>query len=625
MTKRNDNARLLIAAALGGLVGAAAALLFAPKSGRETRAQLSEKGQQVKKLAQQGAATVTPLIALQPVVRLPKSHRYDYDAIIVGGGHNGLVTAAYLAKAGRKVLVLERRTIVGGAAVTEELIPGFKFSSCADGLPGLSPTVVRNLNLSRHGLEYLTADPAIFAPQPDGRALTIWRDPQRTVREIERFSKQDAARYPDFTALIGKVSSLVGALMTVTPPHMPRPTAADMPELLKLLAPARRLSKKDIHDTLRILPMSVADLLDEWFESDALRGLIAARGITGITWGPRAAGTAYIMLCGCAGDGQPFSAGGIVKGGMGGLTEAIARAARHYGTEIRTGVEVAEIVVEQGHTNGVRLTNGQMITAAAIISNADPRTTFMKLVDPAYLDPFFVKQVQNIKYRSSGARVHLALKELPQFMALTPSFTPPVNGGGWGGYLRGYTRIAPSLNYLEKAFDAAKYGEFARQPYLDVTIPSLADPSLAPAGQHVMSVYMQYAPYCLKQGSGGAEEQGGNGWDDEQRTALGQVVIDTLAQYAPNIHEVILQTKVLTPLDLEQIYNLPEGNPSHGEMTLDQFLYMRPVPGYAQYRAPIEGLYMCGAGTHPGGGVTGLPGYNAAREILKDWGYLLNK
>jgi phytoene dehydrogenase-like protein len=404
--------------------------------------------------------------------------------------------------------------------------------------------------------------------------------------------------------LIGKVSRLVGALMTVTPPHMPRPAAADIPELLKLLDPARRLSKKDIRDTLRILPMSVSDLLDEWFESDAVRGLIAARGVTGITWGPRAAGTAYMLLYSCAGDGQPFGSGGMVKGGMGGLTQAIARAARHYGAEIRTGVEVVEIIIERGQTNRVRLANGQVITAAAIISNADPRTTFMKLVDPAYLDPFFVKQVQNIKYRGSGARVHLALKELPQFTALTP----PLTGGDGGGYLRGSIRIAPSLNYLEKAFDAAKYGQFARQPYLDVTIPSLADPSLAPPGQHVMSIYMQYAPYRLREGN----------WED-CREALGEVVIDTLSQYAPNLRETILQSKVLTPLDLEQIYGLPEGNPNHGEMTLDQFLYMRPVPGYAQYRAPIEGLYLCGAGTHPGGGVTGLPGYNAAREILKDW------
>ncbi|MBE7474869.1 MAG: amine oxidase [Anaerolineae bacterium] len=624
MTKRNDNARLLIAAALGGLVGAATALLFAPKSGKETRAQLNEKGQQVKQLAsslksgemlmRRGGEEAkrgkrARFFASSP--RLPSRHRYDYDALIIGGGHNGLVMAAYLAKAGRKVLVLERRAIVGGAAVTEELIPGFKFSSCADGLGGLSPAIVRDLNLQRHGLEYLSADPAIFAPQPDGRALTIWRDVNRATQEIENFSKKDAARYPDFINLIGKVSSLVGALMTVTPPHMPRPAAADIPELLKLLGPARQLSKKDIHDTLRILPMSVADLLDEWFESDAVRGLIAARGISGITWGPRAAGTAYTLLYSCAGDGQPFGSGGIVKGGMGGLTQAIAGAARHYGAEIRTGVEVAEIIVERGQTNGVRLANGQVITAAAIISNADPRTTFMKLVDPAYLDPFFVKQVQNIKYRGSGARVHLALKELPQFTALTPPFASPVNGEGWGGYLRGYTRIAPSLNYLEKAFDAAKYGQFARQPYLDVTIPSLLDPSLAPAGQHVMSIYMQYAPYNLREGA----------WDDCRET-LGQVVIDTLTEYAPNLKKSILHSQVLTPLDLEQIYGLPEGNPHHGEMTLDQFLYMRPVPGYAQYRAPIEGLYLCGAGTHPGGGVTGLPGYNAAREILKDWGII---
>jgi phytoene dehydrogenase-like protein len=409
-----------------------------------------------------------------------------------------------------------------------------------------------------------------------------------------------------------------------------------MPELLKLLGPARQLSKKDIHDTLRILPMSVSDLLDEWFESDAVRGLIAARGITGITWGPRAAGTAYMLLYSCAGDGRAFSSGGIVKGGMGGLTQALAGAARRYGVEIRTEAEVAEIVVERGQASGVRLANGQVVTAAAIISNADPRTTYMRLVDPQVLDPFFVKQVQNIKYRGSGARVHLALRELPQFTALTSPSIPPLAGAEGGvEYLRGYTRIAPSLDYLEKAFDAAKYGQFARRPYLDVTIPSLADPSLAPAGQHAMSIYMQYAPYCLKQEREGDEEarrrgtgEQGNGrlegwragsWDDGQRRALGETVIDTLAEYAPNLKAAILDSRVLTPLDLETIYGLPEGNPNHGEMTLDQFLYMRPVPGYAQYRAPIQGLYLCGAGTHPGGGVTGLPGYNAAREILKDW------
>ncbi len=532
-------------------------------------------------------------------------HRYDYDAVIIGGGHNGLVTAAYLARAGRKALVLERRPIVGGAAVTEELIPGFKFSSCADGLGSLAPKIVQDLHLHQHGLEYLAADPAIFAPQPDGRALTIWRDPHRTAQEIERFSQKDAARYPDFIKLVSKVSRVVGALMTVIPPHMPRPTLADGKELLKLLGPARQLSKKEIHDMLRILPMSVADWVDEWFESDAVQGLIAARGVTGITWGPRAAGTAYMLLYSCAGDTHAFGSGGIVKGGMGGLTQAIAKAAQHIGrgVEIRTGAEVVEIIVENGRTHSVCLANGQVISAAVVISNADPRTTFLKLVDPAYLDPFFMRQVQNIKYRGSGARVHLALKELPQFI---PPF--PLHSGGRVEGAVGHIRIAPSLNYLEKAYDAAKYGQFSRQPYLDVTLPSLADPSLAPPGQHVMSIYVQYAPYHLREGN----------WED-CREALGEVVIDTLAQYAPNLREVILHRKVLTPLDLERIYGLPEGNPHHGEMTLDQFLYMRPVPGYAQYRTPIQGLYLCGAGTHPGGGVTGLPGYSAAREILKDW------
>ncbi|MFN8455324.1 MAG: FAD-dependent oxidoreductase [Anaerolineae bacterium] len=631
MTKRNNNTKLLIATVLGGLVGAAVALLFAPTSGQETRRQLAEKGQQAKRLAsdikngtklmRRGGEEAKRggrgrFFARFASPRLPSPHRYDYDAIIIGGGHNGLVTAGYLAKAGRKVLVLERRPIIGGAVVTEELLPGFKFSSCADGLGSLSPKIVRDLQLHRYGLEYLPADPAIIAPQPDGRILTIWRDPQRTAAEIEPFSKKDAARYPAFVELMGKVSSVVGALMTVTPPRLPRPTAADLPELLKLLGPARRLSKKEMHDTLRLLPMSIADLLDEWFESDALRGVIAAQAVTGITWGPRAAGTVYTFLCGCA--GHNFGCGGgQVKGGMGGLTQALAGAARHYGAEIRTGTTVAEIMVKAGQTHAVRLADGQTITAAAIISNADPRSTFLQLLDPAVLDPFFVKQTQNIKYRGSAARVHLALQELPKF---TPPLIPPLTGGG-------SIRIAPSLNYLEKAYDTAKYGQFSRQPYLDVTIPSLADPSLAPAGRHVMSIYMQYAPYKLR-GSGGAGEQrnGGmedgriEGWDDGQREALQETVIDTLSQYAPNLRETILHSKVLTPLDLEQIYGLPEGNPNHGEMTLDQFWYMRPVPGYAQYRAPIEGLYLCGAGTHPGGGVTGLPGYNAAREILKDWG-----
>lgn len=605
MTQQNNHRRLWLVAILSGLAGLAAGLLLAPKSGRETRSRLKDTGQKLKDLGQQvNLANLTSLTGERVTPVLPQSHRYDYDAIIIGGGHNGLVTAAYLARAGRKVLVLERRALAGGAAVTEEFpeAPGFKFSACADGLGQLSPAVIHELQLHRHGLEFLWADPAIFAPQPDGTHLTIWRDMDRTVEEITRFSARDAARYPDFIRLVGQVSSLVGALMGITPPHLPKPAPADVKELLKLLGPARKLSKKELHDTLRILPMSVFDFIGEWFESEPLRGLVAAQAVKGITWGPRAAGTTYTLLYAAAGHGgDPFGAGGIVKGGMGGLTQAIARAAQHYGAEIRTGAEVAEVLIEGNQANGIRLVNGEKITAAAVISNADPRTTFFKLVDPQYLDPFFMQQVQNIKFRGSGARVHLALDELPRFTAL--------NGGKPGQYLRGRIVIAPSVNYLERAFDAAKYGDYARQPYLEAAIPSLLDPDLAPPSQHVMSVYLQYAPYHLKHSN----------WEAE-REALGQVVIETLAHYAPNLKQAVRHMKVLTPLDLETIYALPEGNPNHGEMTLDQFLYMRPVPGWAQYRTPVQGLYLCGAGTHPGGGVTGLPGKNAAREILKDWG-----
>lgn len=603
MSKPNNRPNPWLIAALSGLAGAAIGLLLAPKSGQATRTQLKETGQTIKRVAQQGAA----LAGQKRAASLPTHHQADYDAIIIGGGHNGLVTAAYLAKVGRRVLVLERRAQVGGAAVTEAFAdaPDFKFSTLADGLGHLSPQIINDLGLHRHGLEFLPAEATIFAPLPDGRHLTIWRDVDRTVEEISRFSARDAARYPAFLDLVGKVSGVVGALATMTPPQLPKPAPADLKELLKLLGPARQLSKKEIHDTLRVLPMSVSDFIDEWFESEPLRGLLAGRGVTGITWGPRAAGTAYNLLYACAGQGgHAFGHSGVIKGGMGALTQAIAQAAQSYGAEIRTDAAVAEVQVEHGRATGVTLAGGEKLSAACVISNADPQTTFFKLVDPIHLDPFFMRQVNNIKYRGSAARVHLALAELPHFSALNGA-----NGGDQSAYLRGRIQIAPSLNYVEKAADAAKYGDYARQPYLEATIPTLLDPSLAPAGRHVMSVYVQFAAYHLRHSD----------WETE-REALGQVVIDTLSAYAPNLKPAILHTHVLTPLDLERTYGLTEGNPNHGEMTLDQFLYMRPVAGWAQYRTPLPGLYLCGAGAHPGGGVTGLPGQNAAREILKDWG-----
>jgi phytoene dehydrogenase-like protein len=525
-----------------------------------------------------------------------------YDAIIIGGGHNGLVAAAYLAIAGRRVLVLERRAIVGGAAVTEELFPGFRFSTCADGAGYLSPQIRRDLNLDAFGLQILPADPVLFSPQPDGSHLTIWRDTDRTVKEIERFSAADAVRYPVFVDLMSKIAGVVGGMMQITPPDLPDMSWGDLRGLLTMTGTVRTLGRKNVNHLLRVLPMPVADLLNEWFESDALKGAIAANGVRHISWGPQEAGTAYMMLYNWAGsDNRLFRSAGVVKGGMGELTQAIAKAAESFGAEIRTEAEVTYVTAQGGRATGTTLASGEAIEARVVVSNADPRTTFLELLGPRYLAASFVGHVQNIKYRGSGARVHLALSELPEFTA--------INGDDPGTYLRGPIQIAPSMEYIQRAYDPVKYGQFSRRPYLDIIIPTLTDPGLAPKGQHIMSITAKYAPYHLR----------GTDWQ-AQRDAFGESVINTLAKYAPNIRDAILHCQVMTPLDLEAVYGLPEGNPNHGEMTLDQFLHIRPIPGWAQYRTPLDGLYLCGAGTHPGGGVTGMPGKNAAREILKDWG-----
>lgn len=513
-----------------------------------------------------------------------------YDCIIIGAGHNGLVTAAYLAKAGKKVLVLERRASVGGAAVTESFAdaPAFKFSALAENAR-LLPQIARDLNVN---VEYIHSDVEIFAPQPNGDALTLWRDMKRSAQDIARFSKKDAECYPPFVAQVNGLSSVLSALMTVIPPNLPNPSRADLFELAKLANPTRKLGTKNLHDLMRVLPMSMSDWLDEWFESDALRGILAARAVTGITWGPRAAGTAYTFLYSYA--GGPAAQ---VQGGIGALTQRLADAAKTFGAEIRAYADVTNIITKDDAAVGVALKTGEEIFAPAILSNADPRTTFLKLLDPQILDAYFLAEVQTIKYRGSCARAHFALDALPEFSALR---------AGDVNLLRGHIQIAPSLDYVERAYDDAKYGDISRAPYLDVTIPTLNDSSLAPQGKHVLSVYMQYAPYHLKKGTYA-----------EQRERLGNVVLDTLAPYAPNLKSIIRAKQIITPLDLEETYGLAEGNPNHGEMTLDQFLHNRPVAGYAQYRAPVRGLYLCGAGTHPGGGVTGANGCNAARVVLK--------
>jgi len=484
----------------------------------------------------------------------------QYDVIIIGAGHNGLVTAAYLAQAGRRVLVLEKRDTVGGAAVSEEIFPGFKISTVADGCGYLSAKVRRELKLDAH-VEMVPSDVVAFCPQPDGTQLTIWRDTQRTAEEIARFSKADAEEYPKFVELMSRIADVVGGLMELTPPDLPEISLRDLLNGAALLGPVRRLGRKRIPDLLRILPMPSADLLNEFFEAEAVRGAIGASSVLNITWGPQENGTAYTLLSSWAQSGTGlFRSAGVVKGGMGALTGALAD---------------------------------------AVVSNADPRTTFYELLEPHYFDTLFMRQVENIKYRGSAARIHLALRALPEFTALA--------GSDATAQLSGPIQIAPSLDYVQKAFDCTKYGEYSRYPYLDLLIPTLSDPSLAPAGQHILSITAKYAPYELDAGDWSAQKQ-----------SFADVVIDTLAEYAPNIRDVITDRHVLSPSDLESLYGLPEGNPNHGEMTLEQFFHMRPIPSCARYRTPIAGMYLCGAGAHPGGGVTGIPGHNAAREILKD-------
>jgi phytoene dehydrogenase-like protein len=522
-----------------------------------------------------------------------------YDTLIIGAGHNGLVTAAYLAKAGRRVLVLERRETLGGAAATEEVFPGFKFNTGAHDAGLFRQQIIDELDLQKHGLEFIESPVAVFAPQPDGASLTLWRDQSKNLAEIAKFSRADAEKFPAFMRLVSKLTEVLNSIMLLTPPS---PAAAGQNSFEELLAWAKaglklkRAGKHEMMEFLRVLPMTVTEFLNEWFESEALKAVLGSAGVTGSMQGPQASGTAFVMLyhhLGAANGG--FRSSRFVKGGIGQLSAALANTARKFGAEIRTGAEVAHIKLKDDKAAGVVLKSGEEISARAVISNADPRRTFFHLLGAPNLGPTFVRRVRNIRYRGTTAKVNLALNDLPRFKDKEAP-------------LSGHVIICPTLEYLERAYDDAKYGRYSQHPYLDIVIPSVLDASLAPAGQHVMSITMQYAPYQLREGD----------WD-EQREKLGDHLINTLAAYAPNIKDIILHRQVITPRDWERDYGLTEGGEFHGQMGLDQMLFMRPAAGYGKYRTPIENLYLCGAGTHPGGGVTGAPGHNAAREILKDW------
>jgi phytoene dehydrogenase-like protein len=521
-----------------------------------------------------------------------------YDAIIVGAGHNGLTTAARLARAGLRVLALERRDTVGGALVTEEIHPGFKVDVACHQIGALHPGVVGDLDQALGVTpDIVRCDPVVFAPLIDGRHLLLWRDPAITAEAIATLSKSDAENWSSFVELITKAAGLLETAYERTPPDLLSVDASDLWSLVRLGGRARRLGKREMMEVARLLTMTVAELLDEWFESDLLKGTLGATGVTGMFQGPMAAGTAYMLLHNHVGmENGAVRSVDRVRGGVGVLSHALHDLARSCGVEIRTNAPVMRIAVKNGRATGVVLANGDELEAERVISNADPRRTFLDLVDPLDLAPRFVRQVQNIKYRGACAKVNLALDALPNFTC------------GDAAHLGGVVSISPSLDYLERAYDDAKYGEISREPYLETVIPSLVDPSLAPAGKHVMSILVQYAPYHLK----------GDAWDDSRNSELADRAVDTLVQYAPNLEQIVLARHVLSPRDLETDFGLTEGNIYHGEMTLDQLFFMRPVPGWARYRTPIENLYLCGAGTHPGGGVTTRPGYNAAREILKD-------
>jgi phytoene dehydrogenase-like protein len=522
---------------------------------------------------------------------MTKSH----DIVIIGGGHNGLVTAFYLAKAGFRPLVVERREQVGGAAITDEFHPGFRCSTLAHSAGPLRPDILRDMQLEKHGLKFITPETCVTTLSPDGRALSLYQDENKSAEAIAAFSRKDAAKYPEFEKSLGKISKVIAEVLATTPPDIDDPSSGDLWSMLKTGRALRNLGKRDLYRVLRWGPMAVADLVAEYFETELLRALIAARGIFGTFLGPWSAGSSLQLLIRAAGDSHPAGSAFFAAGGMGALTQAMASAAKAAGVEIRTAAEVIEIRVKDGAATGVLLGTGEEINAKAVISNADPKRTLLKLTYPMHLSPDFVQRLQHYRGNGTVAKVNLALSGLPTFSALKNQ----------DDALKGRIHIGPEIDYLERAFDECKYGDFSRQPYLEATFPSLTDPTLAPEGKHVMSIYMQYAPYKLK-----------GDWEDQRKT-LGQTVVQTLAQYSPDLPEMILTHQIITPQDLEDVYGLTGGQIFHGDLALDQFFTMRPLLDWARYRTPIDNLYLCGSGTHPGAGLTGGSGANAAREILK--------
>lgn len=520
--------------------------------------------------------------------------------VLIGGGHNALIAAFYLAKGGFKPLVFERREMVGGGAITEEFYPGFRASTLAHTVGPLRADILRDMQVDRFSCEILSPDPRVFAPTPEGHALFFYNDTAKTAEGIAHFSKKDASKYGEFAESLESISEVLTQVVSMTPPAIDKPSPEDFWNLFQTGRGVRRLGKEGIFNLFRWAPMAVADFVAEFFETELLRAVIASRGIFGNALGPWSAGSTAVLLLRSAADAHPVGAAAFPRGGLGSLTRMLAESAKEAGAEIRTDAEVERIRIKDGAVAGVLLKGGEEVSVEAVVSGVDPKRTFFHLIDPSQLDPVFANRIKNFRARGNVAKVNLALGGLPAFSALETDERALQA-------LSGRIHIGPDIDYLERAFDDSKYGELSRAPYLEVVIPTILDPALAPEGRHVLSAYVQFAPYKLKEGN----------WNSHRRE-LGLGVINTLGAYAPNLSSLVEGMQIITPEDLETCYGFTGGHIFHGELALDQLFTMRPVLDWARYKTPIRGLFLCGSGTHPGNGLTGASGANAAREIIRE-------
>jgi len=522
------------------------------------------------------------------------------DVIMIGGGHNGLVAATFLAKAGLKVTVLERADRAGGAARTDEIAPGFRCPTLAHAA-SLDPAIIRALGLEERGLQIIRPDALTCSPSANGRSLVLWRDAGRAAREIGGFAAGDADKYAPFLASFSRISHVLRTVAQAQPPSIDGPSAGDVVELIKAGRAFRALPRPDAFRLLRWMPMAVADLVGEWFATEPLRATVAAGGILGSFLGPWSAGSAAVLLWLGATEGHPVASGWFARGGIGAVTDALLAAAREAGVEVRTGAEVVRVNVSDGAVAGVVLAGGDELPARTIASNLDPKRTFLGLLDPMHLEPEFIRRVRNIRTHGTLAKVNFAVDRAPQFASLAAR-----PDGERSAALSGRVRLGADIDFIEKSFDAAKYGRLSDDPWIEIAIPSIADPSLAPDGKHVVSAYVQYAPYQLR----------GTTWDDE-RGRLADVTTAAIERHAPGFTSSVVARQTITPLDLERLGGLTGGHIFHGELALDQLFVTRPLLGWSRYETPVRGLFLCGSGGHPGNGLTGRSGALAAKAIAK--------